>query len=376
MSNSALQEIPSDLITGRVSLIVPCYNIERYFDDFLQSILVQTYASLEIILVNDGANETTTRLLREAVSPLENKGFTVKLIEQPNKGLGGAVDTGLKHFTGEFLMWPDPDDWLLPHSIERRVELMRRYPEVGLLRSNAQLFIDAKQELDGHFMPVQGDPKYVPELFEDLVFQRFFYGPVCHFVRSEMFLKVHPDRTIWFSKASSQNFQLLVPLVESYPVLQVPESLAVYRIREDSRSRAPTKTHEKLMGRHEQLYELTIRTLPKLKTTTPARSARLMNQHWRNKMLPTAIRAKQRSKGMVLIDKTSLSPWRKLLARLCLSMRCNAKFDVLDQRTGRILSRVFSRSLDAIVRMPKQEAVWGSGPLWKVPNSTNSKPYS
>lgn len=352
-------------VAGRVSLLVPCYNVAAYFDDFLQSVLTQDWPDLEVILVNDGANDATTQALRDAVAPLEAKGWTIKLIEQANMGLGGAVDAGLKYVSGEFLMWPDPDDWLLPRSIARRVELMRENPDVGLLRSNSRLFIEAAQEFDGYFMPIDAAPRRVPELFEDLLFQRFFFGPVCHFVRSEMFWQVHPDRTIWYSAASSQNFQLLVPFVERFPVLQVPEVLAAYRIREDSRSRAPTKTHEKLMGRHEQLYELTVHTLPKLKTYTPKRAALLMNQHWRNKMLPTAIRAKLVDKGRALIAEADLAPWRRAVARACLSLRCNAAVDALDARTGRIASRVLARTLDLVVRMPPEQAVWGSGPLWE-----------
>lgn len=356
---------PQVPVPDRVSLVVPCYEVEAWFGIFLESILAQDWPDLEVILVNDGAGPATTAALRNAVAPLSAQGWTVTLIEQKNLGLGGAVDAGLKHVTGEFLMWPDPDDWLLPGSIARRVELMRNNPEVGLLRSNCKLFIEANQEFNGHFMPLDAPARRVPELFENLLFQRFFYAPVCHFVRCAMFWQVHPNRTIWFSPASSQNFQLLVPLVESFPVLQVPDVLACYRIREDSRSRAPTKTHEKLMSRNKQLYELTVHTLPKLKTHTPERARRVMNQHWRNKMLPTAIRAKLRDEGMDLIARSDLAPWRRTVARACLSMRCHPVLDAVDARSGRIISRVLARILDSAVRMPDYEAVWGAKPLWE-----------
>jgi len=352
------------IIPDRVSLVIPCYEIEKYFGAFLESILAQTYRNLEIILVNDGAGQATTSSLRDALPRLEAAGFAVTLIEQENKGLAGAIDAGLKHVSGEFLMWPDPDDWLLPNSVERRVQLMHQNPDVGLLRSNCRLFIEAKQDFDGHFMPLDMPARRVPELFEDLVFQRFFYGPVCHMVRCSMFWQVHTERSIWFSKASSQNFQMLVPFVEAFPVLQVPEVLACYRVREDSRSRAQTKTHEKLMGRHEQLYELSLHTLPKLKTYSPERAAGLMNQHWRNKMLPTAIRAKMKAKGMDLIQRAALAPWRKALARACLALRCNHVFDTVDMLSCRICSRILARGLDAAVHMPEHEAIWGTGPLW------------
>ena len=360
-----MQQPASSLVSDRVSLIVPCYNVEKYLEDFIASVLAQTYKHLEIILVNDGANGATTQALRAAVPRLEAEGYRVLLIEQENKGLGGAVDTGLKHFTGEFLMWPDPDDWLLPHSIERRVALMRENPDIGLLRSNAQLFIEERHEFDGHFMPVDVAPHHPASLFEDLIFQRQFYAPVCHMVRSDMFLQVHPDRSIYFAPASSQNFQLLVPLVEAFPVLQVHEPLAVYRVREDSRSRAPTKTHETLMGRHEQLYDLTLHTLPKLSTYSEVRAERLKNHHWRNKMLPTAIRAKSLARGLDLVAQADLAAWRKAIVRGLFRLRCNPMFDAVDTRTGRILSRAVARLSDMLVRVPPDEICWGAGPLWK-----------
>lgn len=355
-------------VPGRVSLVVPCYEVEAWFGAFLESILAQDWSDLEIILVNDGAGVATTQALREALAPLEARGWTAKLVEQENMGLAGAVDSGLKYVTGEFLMWPDPDDWLLPGSISRRVQLMRENPDVGLLRSNSRLFIEAEQKFDGYFMPTDGVANRTPQLFQDFLFQRFFYAPVCHFVRCAMFWQVHPQRTIWFSRASSQNFQLLVPFVERFPALQVPEALACYRVREDSRSRAPTKTHEKLMGRHEQLYEVTVNTLPKLQTYTEERASRVMNQHLRNKMLPTAIRAKMRGKGLLMLARAELPCWRKLVARVCLDLRCNIVIVRVDQFTGRIVSRLLARILDLAVYMPASEVVWGAGPLWDRKN--------
>ena len=95
-----------------VSLIVPCYNVERYMPRFIESLAAQTYKRLQIVLVDDGATDGTGTLIAESVSRLEAEGYSVKVITQANRGLAGAVDTGLRHVTGEFLTWPDPDDWL------------------------------------------------------------------------------------------------------------------------------------------------------------------------------------------------------------------------------------------------------------------------
>lgn len=352
-------------MVGRVSMIVPCYNIENYLEDFVISVIGQTYKDLEIILVNDGANAATTTLLRKAVPRFEIEGYLVKLIEQGNKGLGGAVDAGLKQFTGEFLMWPDPDDWLLPQSVARRVEILRANPDVGLLRTNAQLFIEARHEFDGHFMDPAEPGGRNPSLLKDLLFMRYFFGPVCHMVRSSMFLSVHRDRSIYFSPASSQNFQMLVPFVEAYPVLELPgEVLACYRVREDSRSRAPNKTREKLMARFDQLMELAEQTIPKLSTATPERLEHIRNFHWRNRMLPTAFRAGMKERCNDLVTRTALSPGRKRLARHLIALRCAPAFQAMDRRSGQVVSRALARSFDRLVQLPDGQLNWGAEPLW------------
>lgn len=354
------------LEADRVSLIVPSYNIEAYLEDFVASVLAQTYKNLEIILVNDGANAATTEGLRAAVPRLEAEGYRVRLIEQENKGLGGAVDTGLKHFTGEFLMWPDPDDWLTPESIARRVEILRAHPDVGLLRTNAALWIEAKGAYDGHFMPMDAPARRAPDLFEDLLFVRYFFAPVCHMVRSAMFLEVHRDRTIFFGPASSQNFQLLVPFVEAFPVLEMPgEVLAGYRVREDSRSRAPNKSREKLMGRFDQLMELAEATMPKLRTATPERLDLMRNFHWRNRMLPTAFRAAMAERCRDLVLRSALSGWRQTVALQLVAIRCRPAFQVLDERSGRVASRAFARIFDRLVMLSEARLHWGRGPLWQ-----------
>jgi len=372
---------PPPLVPNRVSLIVPCYNVEAYLEDFVASVVAQTYKKLEVILINDGANHATTEGLRTAVPRLEAEGYLVKLIEQENKGLGGACDTGLKHFTGEFLMWPDPDDWLLPYSVERRVELMRANPEIGLLRTNAQLWIEARGEYDGHFMPLDDEPRLASDLFENLLILRKYHAPVCHMARSEMFLLVHLERSIWFGPRSSQNFQMLVPFVERYPVLEVPsEVLAGYRVREASRSRAPNKSRGKLMERFDQLFELAVHTMPKLQTATPERLERMNNYHWRNRMLPTAFRAAMKDRCRDLIDKTALGTGRKRAAHALIALRCGRVFRALDERSGRVASRALARLFDRLVMLAPDQLGWGAGPLWisgaEAGKSTTRRPLN
>lgn len=347
-----------------VSMIVPCYNVEAYVGRFIESIVEQTYRNLEIIFVNDGANAATTEMLRAGQRELLSAGFQVVLIEQPNAGLAAAIDAGLKRFTGEFLIWPDPDDWFYPHSVQRLVELMRQDSTIGTVRANAIHYLDEHGRFDGYHMPRdEGDTRPIG-LMEDLIFMRTFFGAGSTMVRSEMFLAVHSDRSIYHARASSQNFQLLVPFVEMYPVLQVSEPLLVYRVRADSRSRAAGSLAEKRMARIDQLLDLTDHTLPKLKTYSTERHARVRNFHWRNRMLPTAFRAAMRERCIETVKLCALSKHRKLVARSLVELRCAHLFKLVDSSSGKVASRVLARLFDRVVRLPRAQATWGALPAW------------
>lgn len=97
-----------------VSIIVPVYNVEDYLRRCLDSVLAQTYKNLEIILVNDGATDGSRAICEKYVAA--DKRFT--LIDQENKGLSGARNTGLDAMSADYLMFLDSDDYIAPTMVE------------------------------------------------------------------------------------------------------------------------------------------------------------------------------------------------------------------------------------------------------------------
>ena len=91
-----------------VSVIVPVYNVEKYLEQCLDSIVHQTLKEIEIIVVNDGSTDSSPEIIRE----YELKYPQVKVIHQKNKGLSGARNSGLKLARGEYIGYVDSDDWI------------------------------------------------------------------------------------------------------------------------------------------------------------------------------------------------------------------------------------------------------------------------
>ena len=102
-----------------MSVIVPIYNVEKYLDQCIDSIVHQTYSNLEIILVDDGATDSCP----QKCDLWKEKDNRISVIHKKNAGLGFARNSGLKIASGEYVMYVDSDDYLSSNMIERLIEV-------------------------------------------------------------------------------------------------------------------------------------------------------------------------------------------------------------------------------------------------------------
>ena len=91
----------------KISVIIPVYNVEKYLRECLDSVVNQTFRNLEILCINDGSTDGSPAILDEYA----RKDDRIRIINQENRGLAGARNTGLKYFTGEYLIFLDSDDY-------------------------------------------------------------------------------------------------------------------------------------------------------------------------------------------------------------------------------------------------------------------------
>jgi glycosyltransferase involved in cell wall biosynthesis len=103
---------------GLVSIVVPCYNAERFLRETLESALLQTYPNTEIIVIDDGSTDGTAELIR-------SYGGRVNAEFGPNRGASAARNRGTALARGEFIQYLDADDLLLADAIERRVAALQ-----------------------------------------------------------------------------------------------------------------------------------------------------------------------------------------------------------------------------------------------------------
>lgn len=105
-----------------VSVIVPVYNTKKYLAECLDSVCIQTYPQLEIIVVDDGSTDGSGVLLRE-YSQRDNR---IRVITQKNQGLSAARNTGLEHSSGEYVVFLDSDDWIDDKTVDTAIQMITK----------------------------------------------------------------------------------------------------------------------------------------------------------------------------------------------------------------------------------------------------------
>ena len=99
----------------KVSVIIPCYNVEEYLSDCLLSLIGQTFKDIEIICINDGSADNTLDILNE----FAQKDSRVIILNQNNNGVSAARNKGIEISKGEYITFVDSDDWVSENYIEK-----------------------------------------------------------------------------------------------------------------------------------------------------------------------------------------------------------------------------------------------------------------
>jgi len=118
-----------------VSVIVPAYNTARFIPETLESVFAQTFRDYEVIVINDGSADTEE--LKRALAPYLQQ---IIYIEQQNRGVAGARNTGIRTARGEYVAFLDSDDCYLPLFLEEQLRLLQQQPPADLVYANATVF--------------------------------------------------------------------------------------------------------------------------------------------------------------------------------------------------------------------------------------------
>ncbi|WP_422074180.1 glycosyltransferase family 2 protein [Tranquillimonas rosea] len=125
----------------QATIVVPAYNVERTLPATLASLRAQTHRDFEIVVVDDGSTDRTAAIARATGDR------RVRLVQQPNRGLAGARNTGIQNARGVYVGFCDADDLWRPGKLAAHVAHLEAAPHVGLSYCGSELIDEAGQPL-------------------------------------------------------------------------------------------------------------------------------------------------------------------------------------------------------------------------------------
>jgi glycosyltransferase involved in cell wall biosynthesis len=208
----------------RVSVVMPNHNGGLWLAEAVGSLLGQTFADFELLIVDDGSTDDSPELL----AGFARDDPRVRVIAQPRQGLAAALNRGLEEAAAPLLARLDSDDIARPLRLERQVAFMDAHPEVGLVGSWA-LQIDVNGRPRGRRAP-QTEPAALARDLERT-------NP---FVHSSVMARTAPLRCLGGYRAAleaAEDYDLWLRLAETTEVANLPEYLVSYRMHDAGVSR-------------------------------------------------------------------------------------------------------------------------------------------
>lgn len=224
-----------------LSIIIPCYNQAPFIAETLDSVLAQTLANWECIVMDDGSSDGSGEIIREYC----RKDSRIKYYRQENGGVSRARNNAIRHASGEFLLPLDGDDIIGPTYAEEALDYFRKHPETKLVYCLAHRF----GEMNGPWVL----PQYK---FEWLVLENMIF---C----SAVFRKADFDKTEGYNEnmvSGLEDWDFYLSLLSPQDIVyRIPKVLFFYRTRQNSRTSDADATEKELtwqiMMNHPDLYK-------------------------------------------------------------------------------------------------------------------------
>lgn len=223
----------------RFSIIVPVYNVAPFLAECVESVLRQTYADYEIVLVDDGSTDNSPAMCDEFAS----RDRRIKALHKQNGGLSDARNVGVAHAQGDYIVFLDSDDyWDDCTALQRASDLIASHHDVDLIMFERK-FLKHGRIIDGPVFDasmINGKSKV--EIINYLVSVSRFNPSACaKFVKASLFSNHQLDFTKGIrSEDFDWNYKLM-PLCQSIVALDRP--FYVYRYREDSITKTISHSH-------------------------------------------------------------------------------------------------------------------------------------
>ena len=162
-----------------VSVVIPCYNHEKFVQDSIQSVIDQTYQNIELIIIDDGSKDRSVETIQQMILACEQRFTRFEFRSRSNKGLSATLNEALAWCQGEYYSAIASDDMMFISKTEKQVEILSQEPNVVAVFGAVEL-IDNKNNKIGEIR--QPDKNFE---FNDLLYTDRFLPAPTQMIRME-----------------------------------------------------------------------------------------------------------------------------------------------------------------------------------------------
>lgn len=268
---------------GLVSVITPSYNCGKYIHRLLDSVLKQTYPAVEMHVIDDGSTDDTKQIVQDYIPRFAERGYILHYIYQENQGQSVAINNGLKLIKGDYLVWPDADDF---YKADDTIEsLVAALEQAGSGFGMSRCLLEYLNEEDLSYLREISVPGNKDRLFEDCLFgtNGFWYCAGACMVRTDVLREMIPGLDIYTEHAAGQNWQLMLPVLYQYRCATMPEVKYSLLVRSASHSRGQFSSRKQTNRRYNVYRNTILATLQHIPTMPAAelkRYTKQINSHY------------------------------------------------------------------------------------------------
>jgi len=212
----------------KVSVVIAAYNRARFLPECIESVLSQTFQDFEVLIVDDGSTDNTREVVSAYCPP-------VKYFHQENQGAPATKSKGIELVSGDYIALLDSDDVLLEDALKKGVDVLDRWPNVGLSYGQAYI-MDEEGHVTELSRPSHCKGSYVrsgKEEIKDLMLGNYITGSTT-MIRRSCFALVGLFNPVF--RRGSEDFDMWVRLAKRYDVAYIDSPLVKYRVHHQSLS--------------------------------------------------------------------------------------------------------------------------------------------
>jgi len=211
----------NELTLPVVTVLMSCYNGEKWLGDVIESVLNQTFRDFEFVIVDDGSRDKSLEIMKGYSA----KDSRIRIIKKENTGLPDSLNAGIKIAKGDWIARIDTDDLCEPQRLEKQMDFAISDPEIVLIGT-------AYHEIDeqGSVKNLQLYPETHPDLKKNLLRKKRFFAHSSAFYKTKIVREIGGYRP---RIKKSEDYDLWLRLADTGKMACIPEPLIRFRTHPD-----------------------------------------------------------------------------------------------------------------------------------------------